>query len=223
MVAYALDGDLDQLGANNGVTRLTITPADDTTIPPTPAVMEGNDDFRLRIASAFEGLSVAGPTGAYEYHAKSADGRVADASAISPSPSVVTVTVLAREGSGVASDELLAVVSAALNDEDVRPVADRVSVQSAKIVEYEIVAELYLYPGPESEPIRAASEAKLAAFVSAQKRLGRDIRLSALYAAMHVEGVQRVNLIKPSADVVLDKTQAAYCTGYTLTVGGSDE
>jgi len=223
MVAYALDGDLDQLGANNGVTRLTITPADDTTIPPTAAVMESNDDFRLRIASAFEGLSVAGPTGAYEYHARSADGRVADASAISPSPSVVTVTVLAREGNGVAGDDLLAVVNTALNDEDVRPVADRVSVQSAKIVEYEIVAELYLYPGPEAEPVRAASEAKLAAFVSAQKRLGRDIRLSALYAAMHVEGVQRVNLIEPAADVVLDKTQAAYCTGYTLTVGGSDE
>jgi phage-related baseplate assembly protein len=223
MVAYALDGDLDQLGANNGVTRLTITPADDTTIPPTPAVMESNDDFRLRIASAFEGLSVAGPTGAYEYHARSADGRVSDASAISPSPAVVTVTVLAREGNGVAGDDLLAVVNAALNDEDVRPVADRVSVQSAHIVNYEIVAELYLYPGPEAEPIRAASEAKLAAYISAQKRLGRDIRLSALYAAMHVEGVQRVNLIKPAADVVLDKTQAAYCTGYTLTLGGSDE
>lgn len=223
MVAYALDGDLDQLGANNGVTRLTLTPADDTTIPPTAAEMESNDDFRARIAAAFEGLSVAGPTGAYEYHAKSADGRVADASAISPSPAVVTVTILAREGNGVADDALLAVVDAALNDEDVRPVADRVSVQSADIVEYEIEAELYLYPGPEAEPIRAASEAKLAAYVTAQKRLGRDIRLSALYAAMHVEGVQRVNLIKPVADVVLDKTQAAYCTGWSLTVGGSDE
>lgn len=56
MVAYSLDSDLDQLGANNGVRRLTITPADDTTIPPTAAVMESDDDFRLRIASAFEGL-----------------------------------------------------------------------------------------------------------------------------------------------------------------------
>lgn len=223
MVAYALDDDLDQLGANNGVTRLTITPADDTTIPPTAAVMESNDDFRARIAAAFEGLSVAGPTGAYEYHAKSADGRVADASAISPSPAVVTVTILGREGNGVADDDLLAVVDAALNDEDVRPVADRVSVQSAEIVDYAIEAELYLYPGPEAEPIRAASEAKLAAYVTAQKRLGRDIRLSALYAAMHVEGVQRVNLIQPVTDVVLDKTQAAYCTGWALTVGGSDE
>lgn len=223
MVAYALDDDLDQVGANNGVERLIITPADDTAIPPTAAVMEGNDDFRARIAGAFEGLSVAGPTGAYEYHARSADGRVADASAISPSPAVVTVTILAREGNGIAADDLLAVVNAALNDENVRPVADRVNVQSATIVSYEIEAELYLYPGPEAEPIRAASEAKLIAYISTQKRLGRDIRLSALYAAMHVEGVQRVNLIKPVADVVLDKTQAAYCTGYTLTVGGSDE
>ncbi|RBO11102.1 baseplate assembly protein [Pantoea sp. 3_1284] len=223
MLPYAMDGDLDQLGANNGIERLTITPADDTTTPPTPAVMESNDDFRARIAAAFEGLSVAGPTGAYEYHAKSADGRVADASAISPSPAVVTVTVLAREGNGAAAGDLLAVVNAALNSENVRPVADRVSVQSAEIVNYEIEAEIYLYPGPEAEPVRAAAEAKLAAYVSAQRRLGRDIRLSALYAAMHVEGVQRVSLIKPVADVVLDRKQAAYCTGYVLTVGGSDE
>lgn len=223
MVAYANGGDLDQLGANNGVTRLTLTPADDTTIPPTPAVMESNDDFRLRVASAFEGLSVAGPTGAYEYHAKSADGRVADASAISPSPACVTVTVLSREGNGEAPPDLLAVVDAALNDEDVRPVADRVTVQSASIVNYAVEAALYLYPGPEAEPVRAAAEKKLAAFVSAQARLGRDIRKSALYAALHVEGVQRVELAQPAADVVLDKTQAAYCTGYRITVGGSDE
>ncbi|WP_343463991.1 baseplate assembly protein [Pantoea sp.] len=223
MVAYARNADLDQLGANNGVTRLMITPADDSAIPPLAAVMESDDDFRARIAGAFEGLSVAGPAGAYEYHARSADGRVADASAISPSPAVVTLTVLARDGDGTAPADLLTAVETALNDENVRPIADRVTVQSAAIVPYEIEAELFLYPGPEAEPIRAASEAKLVAFVTTQKRLGRDIRLSALYAALHVEGVQRVNLIKPLADVVLDKTQAAFCTGYALRVGGSDE
>lgn len=223
MVAYALADDLDQLGANNGVTRLTLTAADDTTTPPTAAVMESDDDYRVRIAAAFEGLSVAGPSGAYEYHAKSADGRVADASAISPSPACVTITVLSREGNGEAAADLLAVVDAALNDEDVRPVADRVTVQSAAIVDYAVEAVLYLYPGPEAEPIRAAAGAKLAAFVSTQARLGRDIRKSALYAVLHVEGVQRVELLQPAADVVLDKTRAAYCTGWTLTIGGSDE
>lgn len=223
MVAWARDGDLDQLGANNGVTRLTLAPGDASAIPPVAAVMESNDDFRMRIAAAFEGLSVAGPTGAYEYHAKSADGRVADASAISPSPACVTITVLSREGNGVAAADLLAAVDSVLNDENVRPVADRVTVQSAAIVDYAIDATLYLYPGPEAEPVRAAAEARLAAFVTAQARLGRDIRRSALYAALHVEGVQRVELAAPAGDVVLDKTQAAYCTGYRIVVGGSDE
>src|SRR5471030_223647 len=203
MVAYATGNDLDQLAANFNVERLVLRAADNATIPPTAAVMEADTDLRMRIPQAFEGLSVAGPTGAYEYHARSADGRVADASAISPSPASVTITVLSRENNGEASADLLARVNAALNDEDVRPVADRVTVQSAAIVDYAISATLYLYPGPEAEPIRAAAELKLAAYVSAQNRLGRDIRQSAIYAALHVEGVQWVELASPAADVVL--------------------
>lgn len=223
MVAWATGGDLDQLGMNNGVTRLVLTPADSSTLPPTAAVMEKDEDFRLRIAQAFEGLSVAGPAGAYEYHARSADGRIADVSATSPAPAEVLITVLSREGHGEASAELLSAVNIALNDENVRPVADRVSVQSASIVEYSVDAALFLYPGPEAEPIRAAAEARLAAFVTAQSRLGRDIRRSALFAALHVEGVQRVELTQPAQDVVLDKTQAGWCTGRAISVGGSDE
>jgi phage-related baseplate assembly protein len=223
MVAYAVGADLDQLGANQNVPRLVMVEADAAAIPPVLAVMESDSDYRRRIPQAFEGLSVAGPTGAYEYHARSADGRVADASAISPSPANVTITVLSRESNGEASADLLDIVNAALNDEDVRPVADRVTVQSAAIVDYSIEAALYLYPGPEAEPIRAAAESKLIGYISAQNRLGRDIRQSAIYAALHVEGVQRVELASPAADVVLDKTQAAFCTGYQITVGGSDE
>uniref|UniRef100_UPI0011A29252 baseplate assembly protein n=1 Tax=Yersinia bercovieri TaxID=634 RepID=UPI0011A29252 len=223
MVAYANGSDLDQLGANNNVERLIITPADPDAIPPVAAVMESDTDFRLRIPQAFEALSVAGPTGAYEAHTRSADGRVADASALSPSPACVTVTVLARAGNGEASPELLDIVRAALNDEDVRPVADRVTVQSAAIVDYQIDAVLYIYPGPEAEPVRAAAQMKLDYYINTQRRLGRDIRTSAIYAALHVEGVQRVELNAPTADVVLDKTQAAYCTRAVLTVGGTDE
>lgn len=170
MVAFALGSDLDQLGANFNVTRLVITPADDSTLPPTPALLESDSDFRLRIQQAFEGLSVAGSVGAYQYHGRSADGRVADVSVVSPSPARVTVSVLSREGDGSVSAELVAIVAAALNDEDVRPVADRVTVQSANIVEYKIDATLYLYlyPGPEAEPVRAAAEQKLKNYISAQ-------------------------------------------------------
>ncbi|MDD9097198.1 baseplate J/gp47 family protein, partial [Escherichia coli] len=223
MLACAAGNDLDVIGANYNTTRLIITPADDSTLPPTPAVMESDTDYRLRIQQAFEGLSVAGSVGAYQYHGRSADGRVADISVTSPSPACVTISVLSRENNGVASEDLLAVVRNALNGEDVRPVADRVTVQSAAIVEYQINATLYLYPGPESEPIRAAAVKKLEAYITAQHRLGRDIRLSAIYAALHVEGVQRVELAAPLADIVLNSTQASFCTEYRVVTGGSDE
>lgn len=222
-LAYSGNNDLDVIAGNNNTARLTITPADDSTIPPTPAEMESDTDLRLRAQQAFEGLSVAGPVGAYEYHGRSADGRVADISVESPTPACVTISVLSREGDGTASDDLLAIVEKALNAEEVRPVGDRVTVQSAEIVPYEINATLYFYPGPEAEPIRLAAEEKLKTYISSQQRLGRDIRQSAIYAALHVEGVQRVELAAPLADIVLSKYQASFCTEYTITAGGTDE
>mgnify|MGYP005980528609 CR=1 FL=1 len=222
-LAYSGSNDLDVIAGNNNTARLTITPADDSTIPPTPAEMESDTDLRLRAQQAFEGLSVAGPVGAYEYHGRSADGRVADISVESPMPACVTISVLSREGDGTASDDLLAIVEKALNAEEVRPVGDRVTVQSAEIVPYEINATLYFYPGPEAEPIRLAAEEKLKTYISSQQRLGRDIRQSAIYAALHVEGVQRVELAAPLADIVLSKYQASFCTEYTITDGGTDE
>ncbi|HIH4388554.1 TPA: baseplate assembly protein [Citrobacter freundii] len=223
MLAYSADSDLDNLAVNFNVERLTIQEEDDSVTPPIEAVMESDQDLRTRTQQAFEGLSVAGPTAAYEFWGRSADGRVADISAVSPTPACVTISVLSREGDGTASDDLLSVVAAALNDEEVRPVADRVTVQSAEIVPYQIDATLYIYPGPEAEPVRQASEQQLQAYIAAQNRLGRDIRLSAIYAALHVEGVQRVELAQPVADIVLSDYQASHCTEYTITVGGYDE
>ncbi|MQT34869.1 baseplate assembly protein [Pseudomonas helleri] len=223
MLAFSNDGDLDQLAANFHLERLELDKGNPLAVPPVPPTMESNDDLRARCQMAFEGLSVAGPRGAYIYHALSADGQVSDVSAESPAPCEVVVSVLSREGKGTASPALLAKVTAALSDEDIRPLGDRLTVQSVTIVEYAVEAILYYYPGPESEPIRAAAEKRLQAYIGNQRRIGRDIRRSALYAALHVEGVQRVELVHPVMDIVLNKEQAGFCTGYTLTVGGSDE
>lgn len=223
MVAYSMGNDLEQLAANCNVKRLTVVLADNDAVPPVAAVMEDDEALRQRIPAAFEGLSVAGPTGAYEFHARSADGRVADASATSPAPAEVVLTVLSREGDGTAVKDLLDVVEKALNSESVRPVADRLTVRSAEIIPYRVEATIFLYPGPEAEPVMAAAKASLQRYIASQTRLGRDIRRSAIYAALHVEGVQRVELTSPLEDVVLDKTQAASCTEWSVTNGGTDE
>lgn len=223
MVGFATGSDLDQLAANVNLERLITVTADNTVIPPVEEEKESDDELRIRIVDSYEGLSVAGPSGAYEFHAKSADGRVFDVKATSPSPAVVTVSILARAGDGTAPADLITVVDKALNAESVRPVADRVTVQSAAIVNYSVQAELFIYPGPEAEPILEASIAKLKTYIASVKKIGRDINRSGIFAALHVEGVQRVNLVSPAADIVISETQAGYCTGYTVTIGGTDE
>ncbi|KRV80433.1 baseplate assembly protein [Pseudomonas citronellolis] len=223
MLAYATGSDLEQLAAGYNVARLVIQPADPSAVPPLEAVLESDDSLRNRTQLAFDQLSVAGPRNAYVAFALGADGRIADVSAISPAPCEALISVLSREGDGSAAEDILEAVRLALSDEDVRPVGDRVTVQSASIVDYRVEAVLYIYPGPEAELIRQAAEASLQGYIATQRRLGRDIRRSALFAALHVEGVQRVELAQPAADVVLDATQAAYCTGYAISVGGSDE
>ncbi|CAM7895384.1 TPA: baseplate assembly protein [Escherichia coli] len=218
MLSHSTGGDLDNLAANNNTERLTIVEETDTT----DAVMESDAALRLRAQSAFEGLSVAGPTGAYEYFAKSASGKVADVKASSPAPAEVVVSVLSAEGDGTASDELIATVNAKLSDESVRPVGDRLTVQSAEIISYDINATLYLYPGPESEPIVNAAEASLQKWLKSQWRIGLDVARSAILAALHVQGVQRVELDLPERLIISD-TQAARCASVTITRGGTDE
>ncbi|MEQ5540503.1 baseplate assembly protein [Escherichia coli] len=219
MLSHSSGSNLDNLAANNNTKRLTITEATDST----DAVMESDSKLRLRAQAAFEGLSVAGPTAAYEYFAKSASGKVADAKASSPAPAEVIVSVLSSEGDGTASAELIATVNAALSDESVRPVGDRLTVQSAEIINYEIVASLYFYPGPESEPIADAAEKALQNWLADQGSIGRDVALSAIMAALHVQGVQRVEIQSPPGNVVISDTQAARCTSVTIAKGGTDE
>ncbi len=223
MLAFAKRADLEQIAANYNVKRLTIKKADNTTVPPTPAVMESDEALLERTQMAFEGLSVAGPREAYKFHARSADGRVADASAISPQPCDALVTILSTADDGSAEPDLLPIVKAALSDEDIRPVGDRLEVQLAAMVPYRIRATLYLEPGPEAEPILEAAAKKADAYRTARRRLGRDINRSAITAALHVVGVQKVDLHEPADDILLDETQAGHCQSVELTNGGTRE
>ncbi|MGJ3439210.1 baseplate J/gp47 family protein [Pseudomonas sp. Je.1.5.c] len=220
LLAYAQGSDLDQLAANVSLQRLVIQAADPTRVPPVEAQLESDDALRERVQLVYEGLTTAGPRNSYILHARNASGLVADATAESPSPAVVDVTVLSLDGNGVASPELLADVAAYLNDEDIRPVADRVNVRSAEVLAYRIDALLYMADnGPESEAILAECQRRLQAWINPRRRLGLEVARSGIDAQLHIGGVSRVELgnwtdIRPS------KAQAAWCTGFSLKRGG---
>jgi len=221
MPAYAVGADLDNIAALFGIARFEIVPADD--VLGTPAVMESDADFRRRMVLAPEGYSVAGPEGAYIFHALSADADVLDASATSPDPGEVLVSVLSRIGSGEASPELIAAVAAYVSDETRRPLTDFVTVQSADIVDYAIEATLTTFSGPDGSVVLDAARAKLDEYVASSHRLGRDVTRSGIFAALHVEGVQNVVLTFPAADIVVSREQAPHCTGITLSYAGTGE
>ena len=221
MLAYAQKADLDHLGALLGVGRLQLAPGDpDRGIAPT---MEGDTDYRRRITLAPEGFSVAGPEGAYIYHALSASPQVLDASATSPEPAHVVVTVLSRDGDGTASVDLCAAVATAVNADNVRPMTDEVTVQSAVIVPYQVKGTITTFAGPDSAVVLAESRKRLDAYVAESHRIGRDITMSGLYAALHCDGIQRVTLTSPADDIAIDRTQAPFCTTIELRYGGVDE
>lgn len=222
-LARATGTDLDNLAALFGVARLVINPGDPLAVPPVAATLESDADLRRRAQLALEGFSTAGPEGAYVFHALSADADVLDVSATSPSAGDVLVTVLSRTGSGTAPAPLLATVQAALNADDVRPLCDNVVVQSAAIVSYAITATLYFYPGPDSAVVMAAAQAAATAYAAAQHRIGRDVTISGLHAALHQPGVQRVVLTSPSAALTIGSAQASWCTAITLINGGVNE
>ncbi len=218
MAAYAIGADLDHIAALFGVERYVLVPANIET--GAAAVLENDDDFRRRMVLAPEGFSVAGPRGAYLFHALSADNDVLDASAISPDPGQVVVTVLSRTGTGVPSGPVLAAVTAALSAEDVRPITDQVTVQAASIVDFSISATLTYYLGPDKSVVTATALAALNAYLAANHRLGRSITRAGIIGAIMVEGLQNVVLAAPAADLPFTSAQAGNCTGITLADGG---
>ncbi|MNF79165.1 Baseplate J-like protein [compost metagenome] len=212
MLAWAEGADLDNLVGNWDVERLVVQQGDDTATPPVPTIMESDEALRERALMAWDAMSTAGPRGAYEFWARSADGR------ISPSPAVAVVTIVSSEGDGSASAELIARATTACSDEDRLPVADRLTVQSAVILPYSINAKLHMdLTGAEAELALTAARDALGAWVNPRKRIGVRVARSGIDAVLHVPGVIWVELVGWT-DIVPTDTQAAYCTGYTVEV-----
>jgi hypothetical protein len=93
---------------------------------------------------------------------KDASADVLDASAPSPAPGNVLVSVLAARGTGTASAGLLAQVAAIVTAPGIRPLGDLVTVASAEIVPFAVTARLITFAGPDPELIVTAARAALA-------------------------------------------------------------
>jgi phage-related baseplate assembly protein len=200
MIASAAGTDLDHLAALYSVSRMQVEDATGNLVD------ESDARLRRRIQLAPDAFSVAGPKGAYVYHALTVADWARDASAVMIRPGRVRVTMLRA---GADPNPTLAEreqVRLALIDNDVRPLTDMVEVLAPAVARVNIKATLTLYPGPDQNTVKVAAEKALTEWLDRNRMLGMNLRRSAIYAKLHAEGVHSVDLIAPAEDVILDET-----------------
>jgi len=222
MLAYAQGSNLDHLAALFGVKREVVNQTE-----------EDDERLRHRVQLSLEGHSTAGPIGSYVFHALSASPWVKDVSVSSPAPSQVVVTVLAQalensdeaisEPNGTPNAALLNTVNQRLNHENIRPLTDQVLVQAATVKTYQVKARLTLYRGPDASVVQNKAIEAVNQYVTAHHRLGHDITLSGLFAALHQPGVQNVQLEQPTQNIINAFNEAAFCSAIDIVLGGTDE
>ncbi|KZN66831.1 baseplate assembly protein [Pseudoalteromonas luteoviolacea] len=136
-----------------------------------------------------------------------------------PMPGDVAITLLTDQGNGHATEGVIEQVQAQLNKDNVRPLTDRVHIKSAEIVEFALDATLHIYPGMDGAALVNEAKQSLTAWLNQHHQLGHDISLSGLYAVLHQEGVQRVELHSPQWDISIKEHQAAFCSSVNIELG----
>ena len=126
------------------------------------------------------------------------------------------MAVFATDNSGVADAALLAKVDAALQAPDVRMVNDTIVVASAAQQIVNVSASVWLLPSA-SESVLALMETNLRAAWARDMLLGRDLTRSWLLAQLQIDGVQRIELVAPSADIEVPFNKAGALGSVTLT------
>lgn len=206
------------------------------------ADIEDDDSYRERARLAMESLSTAGPTGAYEYFALSADNSISSVKVTSPSPGVVKILVLLENGE-LPTQEILDSVYEVCSAKDKRPLTDNVQVSAPEVVSYDISLTYYLdknYPTSENswrESIEGEnldfSDGAVREYINWQhEEIGKSInpdelkyliQNAASYTANSrtVSGVKRIVLTSPSYTIIEDN-QIAKVNNITVTYGGME-
>ena len=210
-LASATGADLDQFAAGRGLVRKVIQAADDTVTPPIEAILETDEELRLRCQLFPEKLAAAGPRETYFAHALDASPQVADAQVVNADSGLVpagTVRIYIKTPDGTpAPAYLVSKVLDYLSAEERRPLCDTVEVLSATAKAVEIEWANVYETGPDKAVVFANQVQSIAALVKKNANIGAQLSLSKIIGALDTEGVKKVTLSKPTADVVCDYGQ----------------
>lgn len=198
--------------------------------------IEDDAALLLRARLAWEALSVAGPPGAYVFHALDAHPNVLAGVAYGPEtgivePGNVLVVIQSNLGSGVPSFAVLEAVADRLDayvivdgtgaettrvlreDQSVRPLGARVTIAACQPLALYVEAVLHVSPGPDAEALRLEAIRRMNAYLASRNRVGLTVTRSGLISALSltdadgVAAIPDLDLTSPAADVTPDHKQ----------------
>ena len=193
--------------------------------------IEADDRYRERIKLAPSQFSVAGPAQAYRFHALSVSSTITSAKAIMPFNDLggmlrIYVDVYLLTEAGLPSTELIAQVQARLDDGEIRPLNDIVTVKAPTEVSYSIDADITLLETADAiELSQQISDAVDAYIQGRASDTGQDIVLNQIIAAIAcISGVYDVTVNLPAADIVVTESEWANHSGNpALNIVGTNE
>ena len=190
---------------NNLITPLSyISTVGNTVVSSGGADDEEADSLRERIRQAPEKFSNAGSRGAYRYHTLSAHQSIIDVAITSPTPGVVAIYLLTKDGNP--TPEILEIVQNYLSDDKIRPLTDFVQVYSSEKIDFSINAEIILFKDADKESVIKTINAKLMEYkVALCEKLGKDVVQTQIISILNsVYGVFKVKLKAPTDIEILD-------------------
>jgi phage-related baseplate assembly protein len=185
---------------------------------------ETDDQLRARIKLAPSAFSVAGPTEAYIFYAKSADPAIVDVSCVTTAPGVVTLYPLCS-GGVLSSQALKDKILATCSDNKIRPQNDTVLIADPAVINYTIDVTLILYTNAVPANILSQVQNNLSTYQQGRvNSLNEDIVISQIIGQCLIPGqVYNVIVNSPAANVVADASTYTNCTGINVTIGGSTD
>ena len=187
--------------------------------------VESDDDYKLRIRSAFDSFSTAGSMASYNYWAKSMSLSIVDVDSYTPSAGCVNICVLTKDGALGTDSELYTRLQEFLGNTNStkRPMTDNVTIETAEAVNYTIDLTYWIYSTDtiNQDTIRTNVLSAINSYIDWQKaKLGRGIDPSELIKLVKNAGAKRVEVRQPANYVGLSNHQYAQVTGTNSIIEG---
>lgn len=186
---------------------------------------ESDASYYERMRESMESFSTAGPINGYVYHVKTVSPAITDVSASSPEPGVVDIRILLQDGQ-LPTDAVINEVQEALNNSDIRPLTDLVTVSKPQESPFDVDVTFYIPRNSQASStiVEAAAEEAVAEYIKWQTgKMGRDINPSQLNSMLMAAGVKRVEIRKPEFAVVPETHVARLASQKVLNGGIEDE